>query len=182
MDRHQKSDGYAAWEIHPVMKMHYDPVTMNLCEILSDAIWFWVLQAGLVLFAAFALFQNRKRRHRGDLTMLIKRGAESMQYFLVICGLIIALPVAICASVDVPLVKGHRVLWILFDGTVVGTSASATGGSAMMFSSRLFTTSARLKKGSAEGTGGPKERTGLHAWAAFRLNLVSGYRAVFDSP
>jgi hypothetical protein len=39
---------------------------------------------------------------------------------LVICGLIIALPVAICASVDVPFVKGHRVLWILFDGAVVG--------------------------------------------------------------
>lgn len=91
---------------------------MNLCAILSDAIWFWVLQAILVLFAAFAWFQNRKRRRRNEPSAT--RGAESMQYFLVICGLIIALPVAICASVDVPLVKGHRALWILFDGVVVG--------------------------------------------------------------
>jgi hypothetical protein len=91
---------------------------MNLCEILSDAVWFWVLQAVLVLFAAFALFQNRKRRRRGGPSA--KRGAESMQYFLVLCGLFIALPVAICASIDVPLVTGHRVLWILFDGAVVG--------------------------------------------------------------
>lgn len=102
------------------MKNAVWPVTMNLCELLSDAVWFWVLQAGLVLFAAFALFQNRKRGRRGGALAQIKRGAESMQYFLVICGLIIALPIAICASVDVPLVNGHRVLWILFDGAVVG--------------------------------------------------------------
>ena len=93
---------------------------MNLCEILSDAVWFWGLQAGLVLFSAFALFQNWRRGRRGGPTAQIKRGAESMQYFLVICGLIIAIPVAICASVDVPLVNGHRVLWILFDSLVVG--------------------------------------------------------------
>jgi hypothetical protein len=91
---------------------------MNLCEILSDAVWFCGLQAGLGLFWAFALFQNWKRRRRGGPTA--KRGAESMQYFLVVCGLIIAVPVAICASVDVPLVKGHRVLWILLDSVVVG--------------------------------------------------------------
>ena len=93
---------------------------MNLCEIFSDAVWFWVLQGALVLFWAFALFQNWKRGRRGDPTVQIKRGAESMQYFLVICGLIIAIPVAICASVDVPLVKGHRVLWIFFDSGLVG--------------------------------------------------------------
>lgn len=93
---------------------------MNLCEILSDAVWFWGLQAGLELFAAFASFQNWKKGRRGGPTAQIKRGAESMQYFLVICGLIIAIPVAICASVDVPLVKGHRALWILFDGALVG--------------------------------------------------------------
>jgi hypothetical protein len=91
---------------------------MNLCEILSDAVWFWMLQAGLVLFAAFALFQNWKRRRRSE--PAATRGAESMQYLLVICGLIIGIPIAICASVDVRLVNGHRVLWILFDGAVVG--------------------------------------------------------------
>ena len=84
---------------------------MNLCKILSDAVWFWALQAGLVLFAAYAWFQNWKRSPLGGgLTAQIKRGAESMQYFLIICGLIIGIPVAICASVDVPLVNGHRVL------------------------------------------------------------------------
>ena len=94
---------------------------MNLCEILSDAVWFWALQAGLVLFAAFALFQDWKRSPRDDsLTAQIKRGTESMQYFLVICGLIIGIPIAICASVNVPLVNGHRVLWILFDAIGVG--------------------------------------------------------------
>src|SRR5438876_339237 len=91
---------------------------MNLCEILSDAVWFWVLQACLVLFALYAWHQDRKRRRRGGPAP--KRGAESMQYFLVICGLVIGIPVAICASVDVPLVNGHRVLWILFDAGVVG--------------------------------------------------------------
>ncbi len=93
---------------------------MNLCEILSDAVSFWMLQAVLVSLAAFAWFQNRKRDRRGGAFAQIKRGDESMQYFLVICGLIIGLPVAICASVDLPLVNGHRVLWILFDGAVVG--------------------------------------------------------------
>ena len=93
---------------------------MNLCEILSDAVWFWALQAGLVLFAAFAWFHNWKRSPLGGLTAQIKRGAESMQYFLIICGLIIGIPVAICAVVDVPLVNGHRVLWILFDSVMVG--------------------------------------------------------------
>ena len=43
-----------------------------------------------------------------------------MQYFLILCTLIIGILVAICASVDVPLVNGHRVLWILLDGVVVG--------------------------------------------------------------
>ena len=94
---------------------------MNLCEILSDAVWFWALQAGLVLFAAFALFQDWKRSPRDDsLTAQIKRGTESMQYFFILCTLIIGILVAICASVDVPLVNGHRVLWILLDGVVVG--------------------------------------------------------------
>src|SRR5437762_11230108 len=92
----------------------------NLCKFFSDSFLFWVLQAGLALFATFALFQNWKRGHRGGPTVQIKRGAESMQYFLVICGLIIAIPVAIRASVDVHLVRGHRVLWILFDSLMVG--------------------------------------------------------------
>ena len=90
---------------------------MNLCEILSDAVWFWILQAGLVLFALIAWLIARKRVGGG---VQIKRGVESLMYFLVICGLIIGIPVAICASVDVPLVTGHRVLWILFDAVVVG--------------------------------------------------------------
>jgi hypothetical protein len=34
---------------------------MNLCEILSDAVWFWVLQAGFVLFALIAWLIARKR-------------------------------------------------------------------------------------------------------------------------
>src|SRR6266446_9661522 len=93
---------------------------MNLCKILSDAVWFWALQAGLVLFAAFAWLQNWKRGRRDGPTAQINRGAESMQYFLVTCGLIIGIPVAICATVDVPLVNGHRVLWILFDSVAVG--------------------------------------------------------------
>jgi hypothetical protein len=68
---------------------------------------------------AFALFQDRKRGRRGGALAQTKRGAESMRYFLVVC-LIIGLPVAICASVDVPLVSGHHVLWILVDAAVVG--------------------------------------------------------------
>jgi hypothetical protein len=89
-----------------------------MCDILPDSFWFWALQAGLVLFAAFAAFQNWKRRRRGE--PAANRGDVSMQYFLVICGLIIGIPLAICASVDVPLVRGHRVFWILFDSILVG--------------------------------------------------------------
>src|SRR5438094_9506076 len=89
---------------------------MNLCEILSDAGWFWALQAGLVLFAAFALVQDWKRSPRDDsLTAQIKRGTESMQYFLILCNLLIDILVDICASVYVPLLREHRVLWILLD-------------------------------------------------------------------
>jgi hypothetical protein len=43
-----------------------------------------------------------------------------MQYFLVTCGLIIGIPIAICASVNVRFANGHRVLWILFDSIAVG--------------------------------------------------------------
>ena len=100
-------------------KMLQIATAMNLCKILSDAFWFWLLQAGLGLFWIFALFQSWKKGRRGGPEVQIKRGDQSMQYFLVICGLIIGIPVAICASVDVPFVTGHRVLWILFDSVLV---------------------------------------------------------------
>jgi hypothetical protein len=102
------------------VKRDRNPLAKQRGKFFSDSFLFCVLQAGLVLFAAFALFQNWKGGRRDGPTAQIKRGAESMQYFFVICGLIIGIPVAICASVDVPLVNGHRVLWILFDGVVVG--------------------------------------------------------------
>jgi len=46
---------------------------MNLCEILSDAVWFWVLQAGFVLFVLSAWLIARKRVGGG---VQINRGVE----------------------------------------------------------------------------------------------------------
>src|SRR5438552_12975604 len=95
----------------------------NLGWLFSDAVWFPLLQIGLVLFALLAWLRDRNvvtRAGRDGLTKQPERGAESMGYFLVICGLIIALPAAICASVDLAVVKNYRALWILGDSAIVG--------------------------------------------------------------
>ena len=86
---------------------------MNLCEILSDAILFWILQAGLVLFALFAAFQNWRTFGRGNLTMQILRGDATMKIFYGTYAGISGLLVAICLSVDAA--KDHRVLWVVVD-------------------------------------------------------------------
>jgi hypothetical protein len=62
---------------------------INLCELVSDAVLFWVLQAGLLFFALFAALWDwiaARGAGHGGLNMQVDRGAESMGYFLVICG------------------------------------------------------------------------------------------------
>lgn len=96
--------------------------TTNPCKLSSDCVLFWVLQVGLVLFVLFALLRNwiaARNAGRGGLAMQINRGPESMDYFFVIYTAIIGPAVAICASVDVSGVKGHRILWILGDTAAV---------------------------------------------------------------
>jgi hypothetical protein len=96
--------------------------TTNLCHLFFGAVLFWVLQAGLVLFALYAFLKNSalaKKAGRGGLTPQPIRGDFSMEYFFVAYAAINGLRVAICfASVDVAVVKNHLVLWIVVDTAV----------------------------------------------------------------
>ncbi len=79
-----------------------------------------MLQAGLVLFALFALLRNwiaARKAGRVGTTRQIKRGNVSMKYFYGTYAAISGLLVAICVSVDVA--KDHRVLWMVVDTSVV---------------------------------------------------------------
>ncbi len=94
--------------------------TTNLCQLFSDAVLFWVLQAGLVLFALFALLRNwiaARKAGRGGIAMQITRGDASMKYFYGGYAAISGLLVAVCLSVDVA--KDHRVLWVVIDASTV---------------------------------------------------------------
>ena len=91
-------------------------MTINLCDFFSDAVLFWVLQAGLVLFALFVAVVARLPG-RGGPTVQIKRGETSMGYFYATYVAISGLLVAICLSVDVA--KDHRVFWVLLDTIAV---------------------------------------------------------------
>jgi hypothetical protein len=95
---------------------------MNLCEILSDAVLFWVLQAGLVLFALFAALRNwiaARKAGRGGANMQIKRGETSMRYFYGACAAINGLLVALCLSVDAAVVRNHRILLAVVDTAAI---------------------------------------------------------------
>jgi hypothetical protein len=92
-------------------------MTANLYHLFSDAVLFWVLQAGLVLFALFVAVVARLPG-RGGPTVQIKRGGTSMGYFYATYAAISGLLVAICLSVDVA--KDHRVFWVLVDTIAVG--------------------------------------------------------------
>ena len=95
-------------------------MTTNLCEFVSDAVLFWMLQAGLVLFALFAFLRNWiaiGKAGRGSLTMQITRGETSMKYFYGAYAAISGLLVAICLSVDAA--KDHRVFWLAVDTSTV---------------------------------------------------------------
>jgi hypothetical protein len=88
----------------------------NLCHLLSDAILFWVLQAGLVLLALFAALRHWiaiKKVGRGNVTMLITRSEASMKLFYGTYAAISGLLVAVCLSVDAA--KDHRVFWLVVD-------------------------------------------------------------------
>ena len=91
-------------------------VTANLCHLFSDSILFWVLQAGLLLFALFAALRNWiavRKAGRGKVTMQITRSDASMKLFYGTYAAISGLFVAICLSVDAA--KDHRVLWLVLD-------------------------------------------------------------------
>ena len=93
-------------------------MAVNLCDLFSDAVVFWVLQAGLVLFALFALLRNAVRKaERGGATVQITRGDPSMKYFYGTYAAVSGLLVGICLSVDV--VKDYRVVWVVIDIAVV---------------------------------------------------------------
>jgi nicotinamide riboside transporter PnuC len=96
-------------------------VSKNLSNLFSDAVWFLLLQAGIVLFALFAALRDRievRKAGRGNLTMQITRRDASMKIFYGTRTVITVILVAICLSVDAA--KGQRVLWLLVDIIAVG--------------------------------------------------------------
>jgi hypothetical protein len=98
------------------------PMTTNLCHIFCDAFLFWILQAVIVLFALFAALRNwiaARKAGRGGATMQIKRGETSMRYFYGAYAAINGLLVAICLSVDAPVVKNHRIFLAVVDTAAV---------------------------------------------------------------
>src|SRR5439155_23099531 len=82
----------------------------------SDAVLFWVLPAGLVLFALYAALRDWiavRKAGRGALNMLITRSDASMKLFYGTYVAISGVLVAICLSVETA--KDHRVLCVLVD-------------------------------------------------------------------
>jgi hypothetical protein len=91
-------------------------MTTNLCGLFSDAVLFWVLQAGLILFALYAALRDWigvRKAGRGPLQMQITRSDTSMKLFYGTYAAISGLLVAVCLSVDAA--KDHRVLWLVLD-------------------------------------------------------------------
>src|SRR5260370_12621073 len=94
---------------------------MNLCHLFSDAVLFWVLQAGLVLFALFAFGKNwiLKKTRDESLEKQVNRGEVSMKYFYRTYAAINGFLIAICLSVDAAVVKDHRILFVVVDTAAV---------------------------------------------------------------
>ena len=95
-------------------------VTVVLSWLFSDAVWFPLLQAVVLLFAIFAAARDwigRKMAGRGNVTMLITRSDASMKLFYGTYAAINSLLVAICLSVETA--KGHRVFLSLLDTVAI---------------------------------------------------------------
>lgn len=86
----------------------------------SDAVFFPLLQAGLVAFALLAFFRNWYaviKAARGGTSLQVTRGETSMRLFYGTYAAINSLLVAVCLTTEVA--RNHRVLSAILDTALV---------------------------------------------------------------